>query len=85
MASDKEGWEHTSDSEQSHGSDFSIEETDGDSNSSDNSEELHYDTSVEPIATPEEHAEYERVVLLQETERQQLALRFSREETVDSW
>ena len=70
MSSDKEGWERTSESEQPYGRGFSIEETDGDSNSSDNNEELHYDISAEPIATPEEHAEYERVVL----ERQQLAL-----------
>ena len=85
MSSDNEVWEHTSKSEQSHGSDLSIKETYRDSNSSNNREELPYDVSVESIATPEEHAEYEKVVSLQETERQQLAAWFLREETIDSW
>ena len=47
-------------------------------------DEFPYDTSVEPIATPEEHAEYQRVVSLQEAE-QQLAMRFSKEQSVQSW
>ena len=53
----------TSESELSHGSKASCEEEAyGDSNSSDNNEEILFDTSVEPIATPEEHVEYQRVV-----------------------
>lgn len=76
----------TSESEHSHGSKASFEEeTYGDSNSSDNNEEIPYDTSVEPIATPEEHAEYQRVVSLKEAEQQQLAMRFSREQPVHTW
>ena len=76
----------SSESEESHRGKASCDkETYGDLNSSESSDEFSYDTSVEPIATPEEHAEYERVVSLREAEQQQLALRFSRELSVHSW
>ena len=44
-----------------------------------------YDTSVEPLATPEEHREYQRVLSQKEQEKQQLAARFSGEQPVDPW
>jgi hypothetical protein len=85
MSSDK-GDSDTSESEHSHGSTASCdEEMYGNLNLSENSDEFPYDTSVEPIAMAEEHAEYQRVVSLQEAEQQQLAVRFSKEQSVQSW
>lgn len=84
MSSDNKVSVRASESEQSHGSHLSIEKTCGNSSSSETSDELSYYSSVEPIATPEEHAKYQRVISLQVAEQQQQAVRFSSEQTIDS-
>ena len=44
-----------------------------------------YDTSVEPLATEEEHEEYQRNITEREQEQQTLSARLSGETSTDTW